>query len=147
MSSPTELIKKYQDRIVALTKEIDSHPFVYSVGFRFNDASNYNYRLQREQEIDDLKARIKQEKDRDQLLSHNVLNKQLADQGIQTLAEKATPLDNWITFLNKGTPLGIIGNTLVAPIASGVGGFISNPFMPLILLAAGVVVIIIIMKF
>ena len=92
MSTPTELIKKYQDRIILLQKEIDSHPFKYMVGFRFNDASNYNYRLQREQEIEDLKRRIQDERTREQLLSHNILNKQLTDQGIQTIAEKATPL-------------------------------------------------------
>ena len=58
--SPSDMIKQYQQRIILLQKEIDSHPFHYMVGYRFNDQSNYNYRLQREQEIDDLKRRIQE---------------------------------------------------------------------------------------
>ena len=147
MSSPTELIKKYQDRIIILQKEVDAKPFVYEVGMRFNPQSSFSYRKVREDEIASLRDKITQERTREQLLSHNVLNKQLQDQGIQTIAEQATPLDNFIKFMNQGTPIGIIGNSLVKPIATGVGDFISNPFMPFILIAAGIVVVIIIMKF
>lgn len=146
MSSPTELIRKYQDRIIQLQKEIDTRQFVYTVGQRYDPNSSFSYRKTREDEIDDIKGKIKDERNREQLLSHNILNKQLTDQGIQTLSEKPTDMENWITFLNKGTPIGILADA-VKPMTQGIGNFISSPMMPFILLAVGIVVIIVIMKF
>jgi len=142
MSTPTELIKVYQDRIIQLTKEIDSHPFVYEVGMRYNPQSSFSYRLTREQEIEDLKEKIKQERTREQLLSHNVLNKQLQEQGIQTLAEQATPLDNFIRFMKDGTPIGQLTQAL-APVAEGVGSFVSGPSMIFLIIGAVVVAVIV----
>jgi len=143
MSTPTELIKQYQNRIVQLTKEIDAKPFVYEVGMRFNPQSSFNYRKTREDEIEDLKRKINEERDREQLLSHNILNKQLQDQGIQVLTEKKTPLDNFIRFMNEGTPIGMIGNKLVAPVAQGVSNFVSGPSMIFLIIGAVVIAIIV----
>jgi len=145
-NSPSDLIKKYQDRIIILQREIDAHPFKYMVGFRWNDESNYNYRLQREQEIEDLKRRIQEEKTREQLLSHNLLNAELRQQGVDIISEQPTPLDNFIRFMKEGSPLGIVADA-VKPVAQGVGNFISSPFLPIILIAGGILIIIILMKF
>ena len=132
-NTPTALIKQYQDRIILLTKEIEAKPFVYQVGMRYDPTSSFTYRKVREDKIARLRDKINDERSREQLLSHNILNQQLQSQGIQTLAEKKTPLDNFVKFVNEGTPLGIISNSLVKPIAQGVGEFVSNPFMPLVL--------------
>lgn len=140
MTTPNELIKQYRERIIILQKQIDSHPFHYMAGFRFNDSSNYTYRLQREQEIDDLKRRIKEEEDRNQLLSHNVLNKQLTDQGVKEIAEKPTVMDNYIRFMKDGTPVGQLTQALT-PVAQGVGNFISSPFTPILLIVGGIIVV------
>jgi len=144
--SPSDMIKQYQQRIILLQKEIDSHPFHYMVGYRFNDQSNYNYRLQREQEIDDLKRRIQEERNREQLLSHNILNAELKQNGIDIIREAPTPLDNFIRFMNQGTPIGIIADA-IKPTVQGFSNFLSSPLMPIVLLVGGIAVVIIIMKF
>ena len=126
---PMQLIKEYRDRIAVLQKEIDSHPFKYMVGFRFNDASNFAYRWVREQEQNRLREKIKEEEIRYQLLQHNILNKNLKEKGIEVLKEQPKPIDNFVRVVNEGNPIGIALNKIGAPIASGIGSAVSSPFI------------------
>ena len=141
MSNPTELIKTYQERIIILQKEIDSHPFNYSPGYRWKDESNFWYRKNRENEIDDLKRRIQEERNREQLLSHNILNKQLKDNGIEILKEQNKPLDNFIRVVNEGNPVGIFANKIGKPIAEGVGSAVSSPIIWIVVIIGAVIIL------
>ena len=146
MSSPLELIKQYRDRIMVLEKEISSHPFHYSPGFRWKEESNYNYRLQREKEIDQLRKKISDEETRNQLLQHSLQNKKLADLGLPPIKEKPTPLENFTKFFNEATPVGLIGNKVVAPVAQGIGEGLSSGFTWVLLIGGAIVLFMIFSK-
>jgi len=51
-------------RIGVLRQELDTHPFIYSLGFRFKPESNFQYRKLRENEINELMRKITIEEER-----------------------------------------------------------------------------------
>lgn len=98
----TNLMNKYEMEIQQLQGEIDSHAFHWMVGFRWNDASNYQYRLTRENEIKDLRKKLAEEKRREQVVSHAVQNAELKESGVDTsnLGEKKEGWDAFTSGLN-----------------------------------------------
>ena len=140
MSDPSKLIAEYRARIAVLAKEIQSHPFHYSPGYRWKQESNFTYRRQREQEIDKLTKRIQEEETRKQLLSHAIINADLKAKGIDPIPEKKTPLDNYVRFMNEGLPISPFLKT-VSPIANGIGGAVSNPLIWIAIIVGAVIIL------
>ena len=140
MSDPSKLIAEYRARIAVLAKEIQSHPFHYSPGYRWKDSSNFTYRRQREQEIDKLTKRIQEEETRKQLISHAIVNADLQSRGINPVPEQRTPLDNYIRFMNEGLPISPFLKT-VSPIANGIGGAVSNPLIWIAIIVGAVIIL------
>ncbi|AYV76117.1 MAG: HNH endonuclease [Terrestrivirus sp.] len=102
-------INVWMKRIGVLRHELDTHPFIYSLGFRFKPESNFHYRKLRENEINELMRKISVEEERNLRILRTKQVSTLEKSGVNTskLNFNVKPNQSTIDMLNIAADLAV----------------------------------------
>lgn len=115
------LIAQWKQGISKDENYLKAHPYQFEVGQYMNMSSSYNQRKQKEDEILDLRKRVKLEEERQIKTVHHTQDKELTDKGIVAIGDDKT---DWQKFTDG---LGDLADITTRPVTN-----VMNAFTPTI---------------